>query len=117
MKLKSLAVIVALAAGACAGPQLSDLPASSRDWLAGLEDGRTREEDVVARLGEPSERIGNGRTAIYHFAPHKKVGIHVEPNLFLWNYNYQLVLVYDADGVLRGHSIVDTRAVREGSGP
>ncbi len=108
MRAPACILLLGLLTGACAGtPQKVNLPAVERSWLSFLEDGKTRKEDVLTRLGPPSERFGEGRIVTYQFRVDSKTGIHIVPlNLFAGRYP-QLVLVFDRSGILRRHALVD----------
>lgn len=108
-----LAVLAALVVGGCASPRVSDLPAREQAWLASLKSGESRQEDVLKRLGEPSERFGDGRTMVYYIRIIKARGIRVEPpssKCPCWG--HQLVLVFEVDGTLRQYSIIDSFQIR-----
>ena len=107
-----LAVLAAFISGGCASPRVAELPAKEQAWLASLKTGKSRQEDVLKRLGEPFERFGDGRTMVYYMRISKRTGIHVEPPPRCPCWGHQLVLVFAADGTLRQYSIIDSYRVR-----
>lgn len=96
------AVFIALAA-------CSTTPEGRGDLLDFISDGSTRKQEVHTRLGAPSAqyessrilayRIGKGASGYYVSAPAKGwLGVQ-----------YSLIMVFDDDGVLRRHSLVEVR--------
>jgi len=81
------------------------------DLLAFLADGSTRREEVVTRLGEPTRCLRSGEICTYRVS-HDEAGQYVKIDVGGANWmdtDGSLVLVFDADGVLRRHSVVRVR--------
>ncbi len=81
------------------------------DLLDFLADGATRREEVVARLGEPT-RCLHAREICTYRVGHDEAGQYVKLEVGGANWmdtDGSLVLVFDADGVLRRHSVVRVR--------
>lgn len=103
----SLGVACALGVGACATappPPPAQLLAS--EPLAFLVDGRTARAEVTLRLGLPARTFEADRIAIY------RMGWSAERGAFALDYApttgraWDLVLVFDAAGVLARHALV-----------
>lgn len=86
---------------ACASAPLADR-------LAFLVDGSTTKEDVLFRLGLPSAEFEGERILTYRIGTGAKRGTVVVPrHAGDWQgAEYSLVLVFDAQQVLRRHALI-----------
>lgn len=76
-----------------------------------LSDGSTRRQEVTARLGEPTRCLRSGEICTYRVG-HDEAGqyVKIESGGANWmDTDGSVVLVFDADGVLRRHSVVRVR--------
>jgi len=78
-----------------------------------VKDGTTIKQEVIRRLGRPTESYENGRIIIYlmvHRRGHPLEVFNTEnkDNSRIVG-TYQLILVFDRDGVLDRHSLVGNR--------
>ncbi|MDP2240976.1 MAG: hypothetical protein Q8K18_12550 [Burkholderiales bacterium] len=85
-------------------------PVGRKDLLTFLNDGVSRREEVFLKLGEPSAQYEGSRILAYRLR--KDAGGHIlvgrRDN---WaGVHYNLMLVFDADGVLIRHSVVEVRS-------
>jgi len=88
------------------------IPGASRDLLDFLNDGTATREEVVLKLGQPSASFEQERILTYRIGENTKQGYFViTPNqLRQWLFvNHSLVLVFDNDGILKKHSLVDVQ--------
>jgi hypothetical protein len=110
-------VSLALVLSACGVPAYH--PAAGRDlearWLHYLENGKTSREEVLRRLGVPSAQFENQRILTYRLGLDKDSGFRVmsreldrdDARFLRWDdAEYSLVLVFDAEHVLRRHRLV-----------
>lgn len=76
-----------------------------------LEDGRTTKEAVLLRLGQPSATLESEKYVTYRLGQDKHDGYFlIERAPMGWfGVKYNLVLVFDPQGVLRRHSLVEVR--------
>ena len=102
-------VMVCLALVACeTTPSKPDLN-TVRGWFAFVEDGKTREEDVLLRLGAPSGTYGRGRIFVYKFHQDADDVTWVIRSRWWWLSPHETVLQFDDGGILRRHSFLDTQ--------
>jgi hypothetical protein len=97
--------IVCLLLAACASE-----PVGHKDLLDFLNDGVTRREDVQLKLGVPSAQYEGSRILAYRLRKDAGGYILVERRDDWYMVRYDLILVFDGDGVLRRHSIVEVRS-------
>lgn len=101
---RSIALIcVALAACATA-------PVGRKDLLEFLTDGATRREDVQLKLGEPAAQYDGLRVLAYRLVKDEAGYVIVGQRNNWYGVQYNLMLVFDGDGVLRRHSLVEIRS-------
>jgi hypothetical protein len=76
-----------------------------------LADGQTTKEAVLLKLGQPSATLESERFLTYRLGYEKKDGYFlIERAPVGWfGVKYNLVLVFDPQGVLRRHSLVEVR--------
>lgn len=101
-----LGALTILFAGACAEPPIRGARADLLDFL---KDGQTRREDAILTLGQPSATFEKETIVTYRVGHDEKQGYFVisPRELQPWlNVRYSLVLVFDANGVLRAHKLV-----------
>jgi hypothetical protein len=76
-----------------------------------LADGSTHRDEVIARLGKPTRCLRSGEVCTYRVG-HDEAGqfVKIESGGANWmDTDGSLVLVFDAGGVLQGHSVVRVR--------
>jgi len=76
-----------------------------------LTDGSTRREEVTTRLGEPTRCLRSGEICTYRVG-HDEAGqyVKIESGGANWmDTDGSVILVFDAEGVLRRHSVVRVR--------
>jgi hypothetical protein len=101
---RSIAVVcVVLAACATA-------PVGRKDLLLFLDDGVTRREDVQLKLGEPAAHYDGLRVLAYRLVKDDAGYVIVGQRNNWYGVQYNLMLVFDGDGVLRRHSLVEIRS-------
>jgi hypothetical protein len=61
-----------------------------------LQDGKTKRQEIIDRLGHPGHSYENGRIVIYSWFDKEAKG-------------YDIVLVFNEDNVLERHSVVRVR--------
>jgi hypothetical protein len=108
----STAVLVVFWAASCGAPPP---PKGRADLFAFLMDGRTRKEQVLDRLGQPSGSFDDGRTLTYrvgyepatkgYFVVEREEGASGWPTWL--EAKYSLVVVFDGSGRLRKHSLME----------
>lgn len=85
-------------------------PKGRKDLIDFLDDGITRREDVLAKLGAPSARFEDSRILAYRLA-RGEGGYLLATTSGTWaDTDVNLMLVFDRDGVLQRHSLVQIRA-------
>jgi hypothetical protein len=110
----TLAIAFIAALGGCATPkiQVADAQLLLNSELAFLKDGETTREEIALKLGVPSAQLEGDRILMYQFrAGEDGKWTQVSPifsgNLRGWGSGTSsLVLVFDAGGILRKHSMV-----------
>ncbi len=94
-------LIVGLGIAGCAAA-----PKGRKDLLDFLADGATRRDEVLARLGPPSARFEDSRVLAYRLASDEG-GYRLAASSGSWaGTDYNLMLVFDGDGVLKRHALV-----------
>jgi hypothetical protein len=109
---RPLPALAAIAVGILAACTTPPIPGARPDLLAFLTDGRTTRETVILTLGQPSGSFEQERILTYRGGHDQNQGYYiVSPSqLMPWqNAHYSLVLVFDGDGVLQKHKMVDVR--------
>ena len=91
----------------CATPRLPGDP----HLLDFLHDGQTTKEAVFLKLGQPSAAFESGHILTYRLGQERKRGYFLrEAGATNWlELKYSLVLVFNAQGVLQRHSLVEVR--------
>ncbi len=77
-----------------------------KDLLDFLNDGTTRSEEVHQKLGQPTGRYEDSRIQTYRLGKDEGGYFLVGSTLDWSEAQYSLVLVFDADGILRRHSLI-----------
>ena len=103
--LRRCIVVLCLALAACASA-----PTGRKDLLDFLNDGVTRREDVHLNLGEPSARYEGSRIFAYRLVKDEAGYVIVGRRDTWYGVQYNLMLVFDGEGVLRRHSLVEIRS-------
>lgn len=106
------ALLVVTALAACSSPPT--IPGARPDLLDFLTAGTTSREETVLRLGQPSSTLLGETVLTYRIGEDPKQGRFVIGNFAAatWQWRearYSLVLVFDANGVLRKHNLVDVK--------
>lgn len=83
-------------------------PRGEADLLGFLQDGATRREDVYLRLGEPNAHYESGRILAYRLAKDEG-GLYLITAVDWPPKSYSLILVFDPQGLLSRHSLVQVR--------
>jgi len=111
MNSKCLLILsLALTLVSCATTQIKGRP----DLLNFLTDGKTKKEEILTTLGQPSGRFESQKILTYRlgFVPKNNGYYVVEREITpsgwpMWTLSqYSLVLVFDDVGVLQKHSLV-----------
>lgn len=106
-----------LLAACAATVPLAD-PNVERAWLAFLEDGKTRKEEVLLRFGLPSSQFEGERILTYRLMLSEHEGLLPvsreidadDPRLSQWaRAEFSLVLIFDQHHVLQRHSLIRVR--------
>ena len=92
----------ALQLAGCAGQ-----PQGHADLLDFLRDGSTTRVQVELRLGEPSAQFEASRVLAYRLAKDQGGYLLMRRREDWANVQYDLMLLFDADGVLQQHSLVE----------
>jgi hypothetical protein len=97
--------LLILVAGCVTAPKATQDP----NLLAFLERGPVTRADVTGHLGAPRATFESGHVLTYRLGG-SKAGYSLVTQTDGWeNVNYDLVLVFDADGELQQHALVDIR--------
>lgn len=100
--------VIGLVGGGCATP----IPGASKDLLAFLQAGKTTRQQVIMTLGQPSGTFEKESILAYRIGQDAKQGYFiVSPKQTMpWAIvRYSLVLLFDENGVLREHKLVDVQ--------
>jgi len=85
-------------------------PKGRKDLIDFLDDGVTRRDEVLARLGPPSARFEDSRILAYRLA-RDEGGYLLAASSGTWaDTDVNLMLVFDGDGVLQRHALVRIHA-------
>lgn len=103
--LRRSVVCVCLILVACA-----TVPAGRKDLLDFLNAGVTLRDDVRLNLGEPSAEYEGSRVLAYRLRQTDTGYVLVGRRDTWYGVQYNLMLVFDGDGVLRRHSMVEVRS-------
>jgi hypothetical protein len=88
-------------------------PVGHKDLLDFLSDGLTRREDVLLKLGEPSARFEESRIVTYRLGRDDGGYFPAGGPRSDWSAApYSLVLVFDSNGILTRHSLVEVQPAR-----
>ncbi len=99
----ALLTVICILTG-CATP-----PLGHKDLLDFLNDGITRAEEAQHKLGQPTGRYEDSRILTYRLG--KDEGGYFLVGTRDWSEaQYSLVLVFDADGILRRHALIKVRS-------
>jgi len=102
------AALLVFVLAACSTP-----PVGHQDLLAFLSDGLTRREDVLLKLGEPSARFEEARIVTYRLGRDDGGYFPAGGARSDWSAApYSLVLVFDSNGILTRHSLVEVQPAR-----
>jgi hypothetical protein len=93
---------------ACSAPGLQ----GQADLLGFLQDGATRREEVHTRLGEPNASYEGDRILAYRLVRDEAGYVLVRGRRLVdWReVRYNLMLAFDAQGVLRRHALIEVIA-------
>ena len=102
------AALLVFVLAACSTP-----PVGHKDLLDFLSDGLTRREDVLLKLGEPSARFEESRIVTYRLGKDDGGYFPAGGPRSDWSAApYSLVLVFDSNGILTRHSVVEVQPAR-----
>jgi len=106
--LATLAMVLLFLTG-CATPA-TPIMGAKKDLLKFLRPDHTTREEVLTTLGEPSQAFEQGKILTYKLGHDEKQGFYIY-NGIGWQeeIHYSLVLVFDSNGVLHKHSLVDVK--------
>jgi hypothetical protein len=82
-------------------------PIGKKDLLNFLSDGVTRRDDVLLKLGEPSTTYESMRILAYRLRKDEAGYVLVNFRTAWSAASYSLILVFDDQGVLRQHALVE----------
>lgn len=85
-------------------------PVGRKDLLDFLRDDVTRRDDVQLQLGEPSALYEGSRVLAYRLKKDEGGFVLVSKRDNWFGVQYNLMMVFDADGILRRHSLVEIRS-------
>lgn len=104
-RFRLLAVSLVIVLAACATK-----PAGQRDLLDFIKEGTTLRQDAHVKLGEPSAQYESGRIHAYRLGKGMSGYYVIAPAKGWDGVRYSLILVFDHNGVLSRHSLVEVRA-------
>lgn len=84
-------------------------PVGHKNLLEFLTDGVTRRDDILGELGVPSARYERSQILAYRLRKDEDRYVLVGRSRGWYGVHYSLVFVFDEDGVLRRHSVVEVR--------
>lgn len=101
-------VLMGLLVPGCVTPNAFHADPQLLEFIA---DGQTAKETVVLKLGQPSATLESEKYLTYRLGYDKKRGYFLMERAPVgWlGVKYNLVLVFDAQGVLARHSLVEVR--------
>jgi hypothetical protein len=86
------------------------------DLVSFVEDGKTSRIDAVSKLGSAYASYEGDRILIWRMTKdaggYVVASQHVQPGQPQWVPNYELVLVFDAEGVVKRHALVVLRPAK-----
>ena len=102
-------VLVLLFLTGCATP----IVGAKKDLIEFLRPGNTTREEVLTTLGQPSRAFEQEKILTYRLGHDEKQGYYIidpKQQLMSWeSVRYSLVLVFDSNGVLRKHTLVEVK--------
>lgn len=98
---------IAVLAVACAFAACADVPTGRADLLDFLDDGVTQRDEVRLRLGEPSATYEGETILAFRLRKDRQGYLLVRPSDAWQGVRYNLMLAFDAGGVLRRHALVE----------
>lgn len=106
----SVALACLIVTGCAGAPPSSSPPIGRADLLDFLAPGATMRGDVLQRLGEPNAAYEGQRILVYRLR--RDDGGYVLSRAAAGSYwgLYNAVLVFDADGILRRHSLLEVQS-------
>ncbi len=106
VRIAALGVALAvLQLAGCASP-----PAGRKDLLEFLHDGSTTRAQVELALGEPNAQFENSRVLAYRLKKGAAGYVLLRQRDGWTSVQYDLMLLFDAAGVLQRHSLVEVRS-------
>ena len=84
-------------------------PLGRADLLNFIEDGKTTREQAFLNLGEPSSAYEGDRILCFRLGQDKGGNYIVGNAIHFTGVNSSLVMVFDEQGVLRRHSLVQVK--------
>ena len=93
----------ALLAGCATTPQ------GRKDLLSFIEDGRTTREETYLKLGEPTGLYEGGRIMSFRLDKDEGGYFLVEKSIGFGGVKTNLIMVFDEQGVLKKHSLVQVK--------
>ncbi|MBU6510784.1 MAG: hypothetical protein KGR99_00570 [Betaproteobacteria bacterium] len=101
---------LALAAGVLALAGCATPPVGRKDLLDFLRDGSTTRGEVELALGEPSAQYEDSRVLAYRLRKDQGGYVLLRRRDDWSSVQYDLMLLFDAAGVLQRHSLVEVHA-------
>ncbi len=107
----TMVLAVGLLGAGCTTPNSTNPFHADPQLLAFIVDGQTTKEAVLLKLGQPSATLESEKYLTYRLGFDKKEGYFlIERGPLGWyGVKYNLVLVFDAQGVVSRHSLVEVR--------
>lgn len=101
---RQMLLTICLILAACAAQ-----PIGQKDLLEFLNDGVTRRDDALLKLGEPTATYESSKILAYRLRK-DEAGYVLLAHQENWrSAEYSLILVFDAQGVLQRHALVQVR--------
>ena len=101
--------LVLLFLSGCATPATS-IVGAKKDLLEFLSPGHTTREEVLSTLGRPNRVFEQEKILFYRLGHDEKQGYYICNWIGSWEgVRYSLVLVFDPNGVLCKHRLVDVQ--------
>ncbi len=99
-------VLVLLFLTGCATP----IVGAKKDLIEFLRPDRTTREEVLSTLSKPNRAFEQEKILFYRLGHDEEQGYYICKLTGGWKgVDYSLVLVFDSDGVLRKHNLVDVK--------
>jgi hypothetical protein len=97
----------------CAAPRPVG-PVPDKGLLDFLEDGKTTKQMAFEKLGQPSGTYENGRILTYRIGNEEGKGYYIEGagpsgQMLFKKSKHSLVLIFNDNGILERHSLVNVR--------